>query len=290
MSPLLDVEGIPLFYEEHGSGEQTLLLIAGRGGQLVDWHDELVAQFVAMGFRVIRFDNRDSGFSFHFDDVVAPDLEAVMNGEAKPPYVLEDMGRDAANLLRLLGVEQAVVLAHSMGAMIAQTLLINDPELVTGAVLIAPNTGAPEVGMPATDVKQTAAQAVPAPSGLNAEESLVLAVVTSSRWTSWGLGVTEEDLYERLKARHDRRYDRAGAARHNAAILGSSDRTKALEGVKVPVVVIHGKDDPLIGVDGGEATAAAIPDAELIVIDQLRHDLPRSIWPTIVDAVERVRR
>ena len=50
-------------------------------------------------------------------------------------------------------------------------------------------------------------------------------------------------------------------------------------------MVIHGKDDPLIPVRAGRATARAIPRAELIEIDGMGHDLPRELWPRIVDAV-----
>ncbi|MEU8611259.1 alpha/beta hydrolase [Actinoplanes sp. NPDC048791] len=52
-----------------------------------------------------------------------------------------------------------------------------------------------------------------------------------------------------------------------------------------PTVVVHGADDPLITVTGGEATAAAVPGAELVVIDGMGHDLPRTLWPRIIDAI-----
>jgi pimeloyl-ACP methyl ester carboxylesterase len=52
-------------------------------------------------------------------------------------------------------------------------------------------------------------------------------------------------------------------------------------------VVIHGDLDPLVDVSGGRATAAAIPDAELVVIEGMGHDLPRELWPEITDAIVR---
>ena len=86
---------------------------------------------------------------------------------------------------------------------------------------------------------------------------------------------------------YDRGVDRAGPARQLVAIQASGDRTEALAGVRVPTVVIHGLEDPLIPPRAGRATARAIPGAELIEIGGMGHDLPRELWPRIVDHVAR---
>jgi pimeloyl-ACP methyl ester carboxylesterase len=49
--------------------------------------------------------------------------------------------------------------------------------------------------------------------------------------------------------------------------------------------VIHGKDDPLVPVEAGIDTAQAIPGARLEIVDGMGHDLPRAVWPRIVDWV-----
>jgi pimeloyl-ACP methyl ester carboxylesterase len=67
--------------------------------------------------------------------------------------------------------------------------------------------------------------------------------------------------------------------------VASGDRTEALGRVRVPTLVIHGRDDPLIEHSGGVATASAVPGAELLEIAGMGHDLPREVWPTIIDAV-----
>jgi pimeloyl-ACP methyl ester carboxylesterase len=53
----------------------------------------------------------------------------------------------------------------------------------------------------------------------------------------------------------------------------------------VPTLVIHGSADPLIRVEGGRATAAAVPGATLLVIEGMGHDLPRGTWPPIIQAI-----
>jgi pimeloyl-ACP methyl ester carboxylesterase len=51
--------------------------------------------------------------------------------------------------------------------------------------------------------------------------------------------------------------------------------------------VIHGTADPLVPDAGGRATAAAIPGAQLLLIEGMGHSFPREVWPTIIDAIAR---
>jgi pimeloyl-ACP methyl ester carboxylesterase len=91
------------------------------------------------------------------------------------------------------------------------------------------------------------------------------------------------DLAERA---YERGYHPEGTARQFAAVVASPDRTPELSDLDVPTVVIHGGEDPLIGRSGGEATAAAIPDAELVVIESMGHDLPSWALERIAAALE----
>lgn len=50
-------------------------------------------------------------------------------------------------------------------------------------------------------------------------------------------------------------------------------------------MVIHGVDDPLVTLSGGEATARAVPGARLVTIPGMGHDLPEPAWPVILDAI-----
>jgi pimeloyl-ACP methyl ester carboxylesterase len=47
----------------------------------------------------------------------------------------------------------------------------------------------------------------------------------------------------------------------------------------MPTLVLHGADDLLCDASGGRATAEAVPDARLVIIDGMGHDLPRQLWP-----------
>jgi pimeloyl-ACP methyl ester carboxylesterase len=72
------------------------------------------------------------------------------------------------------------------------------------------------------------------------------------------------------------------------AIHASGDRTAALRGLEVPTLVVHGEDDPLVQVAGGRATAEAVPGAELLLVPGMGHNLPRELWPQIVEGLVRV--
>jgi pimeloyl-ACP methyl ester carboxylesterase len=100
-----------------------------------------------------------------------------------------------------------------------------------------------------------------------------------------GYPFDEGAVRDRAGRAYDRNFCPDGVARQAAAIVSQRDRTKALGSVKVPAVVIHGADDPLINVSGGEATARAIPGARLLVVPRMGHDLPEGAWPLLVDAI-----
>ena len=95
----------------------------------------------------------------------------------------------------------------------------------------------------------------------------------------------EAELRDRAEQAFDRNFDPDGGSRQFAAVLASPDRSAELAGFRVPTLVIHGANDPLIQVSGGHATVAAIPDAELLVINGMGHDLPRQLWPQVTEQI-----
>mgnify|MGYP001606198921 CR=1 FL=1 len=99
------------------------------------------------------------------------------------------------------------------------------------------------------------------------------------------LEVVQAATRELVGRAFDRAYDPMGIARQITAIASSRDRTPTLGEVRVPAIDLHGADAPLIAPSGGEATARAIPDAELHVIPGMGHDLPPAVWPRVIDAL-----
>jgi pimeloyl-ACP methyl ester carboxylesterase len=283
---------VELAYETFGSPEGApLLLVMGLATQMIGWPDDLCRMLAERGLYVVRFDNRDIGLSTHLDSAGAPDVLAVMGGDhSRVAYRLADMAEDTAGLLDALGLDSAHVVGASMGGMIAQSLAIRHPERVRSLTSIMSTTGDPAVGAPA----EAALGVLLAPPATDRDSAVQRAVDTYRVIGSPGFEFDEHGLRERAGLSFDRAYDPAGVARQLAAILASPDRTADLARVAVPTLVVHGAQDALVDVSGGRATAAAIPGAELFVVDGMGHDLPRAVWPELADRiaalVDRVER
>jgi pimeloyl-ACP methyl ester carboxylesterase len=110
---------VNLAYDDRGRGK-PVLFIAGRGGAGRTWHLHQVPEFLRAGYRCITFDNRGIG--------------ATENAEG---FTTDTMVADTAALIETLDIAPVCIVAMSMGAFIAQELMVNRPELVGAAVLMA---------------------------------------------------------------------------------------------------------------------------------------------------------
>ena len=289
--PQIAANGVTLEYETHGDpANPPLLLIMGLGAQLTLWPIELVEALVARGYHVIRYDNRDIGLSTKFTHAGVPELPAVMmalmSGKMPAlPYMLTDMADDAAALLTALGIDKAHIVGASMGGMIAQLVAINHPGRVLSLTSIMSTTGNPALP-PAKPEAMAALMERPATAELT--DILALGLRISRAIGSPGYPAPEDRLRERIKRDFRRSFHPTGAARHMAAIMADGDRRERLKRVTAPTLVIHGEDDPLVPVEGGKDTAAAIPGAKLLTIPRMGHDLPLELVGQIADAIAGV--
>lgn len=275
--------GIDIEYETFGDPDDpAMLLIWGLGDPLIAWDDEFCRQLAGCGYFVIAFDNRDVGLSTKFDDAPEPDMMAVLQGDrSSVAYSLEDMAADAAGLMDALGVERAHIVGQSMGGMIAQLLAIDHPHRVLSLASIMSTTGDPSVGAPTPEAIEVLVEEAP-----NERDRVIARQVETTRLLgSPGFPFDEERTRRRAAAFFDRSFYPPGRARHVGAVVSAADRTERLTKVDVPTVVIHGDKDPLVTPTGGEATAKAVPGAELLLIEGMAHELPPGAWPTVVAAV-----
>ena len=276
------VNGIEIAYETIGDpSNPPLLLVMGLGTQLIHWDLELCELFAERGFYVIRFDNRDAGRSTYIDAPV-PNIRRAMAGlKIDAPYLLDDMADDAFGLLDHLGIEAAHVAGASMGGMIAQTMAIRRPERMLSLTSIMSTTGERRAGRPKMRVWGVLLRRAPRDKDAAVEYFVRVFRMIGSK----GFPADEDRIRAHAAEAYDRGHSPAGTGRQLAAIMASGDRTARLRGLQVPTLVFHGRDDPLIPFRGGRATAEAIPGARLIGIPGMGHDLPRHVWPQLVDAV-----
>jgi len=274
--------GIEIAYEAYGDpADPTLLLVMGLGVQMLLWDEELCQMFVERGFNVVRFDNRDVGLSTKTPGRPPNVLPALVRRPRKSAYRLSDMADDAAALLDHLQVEAAHVMGASMGGMIAQTLAANHPQRVLSLVSIMSTTGNRRVGRAKPGALALLVNRPPQGREENVERAAKAFKVIGSP----GFERDEARLRDVIGRSYDRCFHPAGVAHQLVAIMASGNRTSELRSIQSPTLVIHGEDDPLVGVSGGRATARAIPDARLMTIPGMGHDMPRQIWPRMVEAV-----
>ncbi len=275
------VNGIELAYETIGDPDDpALLLVMGLGMQMIHWDQEFCEALAERGFHVIRFDNRDSGHSTSIPAPVPPVMRAMAGLPIKTPYLLSDMAADAFGLLDHLGIERAHVLGVSMGGMIAQVMALEQPQRVLSLTSIMSTTGDRRAGMPRLRVWSVLLRRAP-----DSRDAFVEHFLRTFRLIgSPGFDSDEARLREVAAATFDRGVNAAGTARQLAAILASGDRTGRLRTLRVPTLIVHGTDDPLIPLRGGVATARAIPGAELLAIPGMGHDLPPGVFPKVIDA------
>ena len=280
--------GIQIEYETFGNpSDRPLLLVIALGGQLIWWDESLCQDLVSRGHYVIRYDNRDTGLSTKFDQAGKPDvmgtLGKILSGDkSSVPYTIEDMADDGVGLLDALGIPCAHICGMSMGGMIAQTIALRHPSRVLSLTSIYSQTGNPKLPQPKPEVLTALLTPIPTERAAYIEYMLRFHKMV----TGHGYPMDEEWTRRKMAASYDRCFFPHGIGRQVIATMAQNNRKAALASIKVPVLVIHGTDDPLVPAEGGKETAAAIPGARLILIEGMGHDLPHGgAWPQIVDAI-----
>jgi pimeloyl-ACP methyl ester carboxylesterase len=276
--------GIDIEYEVHGTGA-PMLLVMGLGGQLVSWPSAFVAGLVDQGFQVITFDNRDVGLSGRIDAPVPGTMRAVTSllsrRLARPSYRIADMAADALGLLDTLGIEQAHLVGASMGGMIAQEMAIAAPHRVSSMVSIMSTPDVRSQGRPRISLL-VKLRRMSADGSLDPVER-ELAVTRLLTGSTFGDDEAENRVLIELALA--RGADAGGIARQAAAVVGSPDRTAGLRRLRVPTLVVHGLEDPLVRFAGGVATVRAIPGARLVAFPDMGHGLASRHVPVIVDHI-----
>ncbi|MFG1273597.1 alpha/beta fold hydrolase [Xanthobacter flavus] len=293
--PRVKANGLDIAFDSFGPQDgEAILLIAGLGVQMIRWPDAFCAALAGHGFRVIRFDNRDTGGSTHLDQYAPPDLGALVAGlmagrRPEVPYTLHDMAADAVGLLDALAIPRAHVVGLSMGGMIAQIMSSEHPGRVLSLTSIMSGTGNPALPQAEPDV--LAMMMRPAPDPVLDEAGFVAHSLAFARRIAGPAHPVDDGAHRRLVLEEARRaHDPRGARRQLAAMVVAGDRRARLATIALPALVIHGACDPLIPPACGADTAASIPGAEFLPVEGMGHHLPASLHRRVADAIVRLAR
>jgi pimeloyl-ACP methyl ester carboxylesterase len=275
---IIEVNGVGLCADTAGdAADPAVLLIAGLGSSM-DWWEEEFCQRLASGQGqggrfVIRYDHRDTG-------------QSVSYPAGKPGYTGADLAADAVGILDAFGRRSAQLAGISMGGALAQQVALAHPERVDSLVLMSTSPAVPtgsELPPMSDDLRAWFTAEVPDWN----ERDAVIDYLTSYERHLEGAEYFDEPHVRALAARvFDRTRDMA-ASMTNHALAEEGDLSRGPLGqITAPALVIHGTADPMFPFGHGEALAREIPQAELLPLEGVGHQLPpRPWWPSVMTAM-----
>ena len=286
---------ISLEVQEFGhKGNIPLIMISGFGSQLCDWPINLINKIVEKDIRVIIFDNRDVGLSQKFEGHKVDDMSLIWKysfsrdklpkniDKPKVPYSLNDMAEDCVNILSALSIKKAHILGTSMGGMIAQLVAINYPDRCKSLISVMSNSGNPKLPRPSKKVIDGLTHQ---PKSSKKDDVIENSLMTRKLWSSPKYPTSEELLKEKFSYRYDRMYYPDGSTRQYAAIGDDGDRTKRLQKISLPSLILHGDSDNLVPLEAGIDTHRNISGSKIEILEGWGHDLPEGMHEWIVDKI-----
>ena len=270
------VNNIDIWYEDFGNpSNPAVLLIMGAGAQCVMWDMELINKIVDAGYRVVRFDNRDTGLSTWISDFNAA------------PYSLEDMAEDAIGLMDALNIEKAHIIGWSMGGMIAQLIAVHYPDRVLSLTSWMSTYWSLDPDIPAMSVEMTSwfKELMSGKPPETKEEVIEENIQTFRMFCGSRVPLNEHWLKSRLEESYERGWDLKTTQNHTAAMMASPSRLEALRNLNIPTLVIHGTEDPAISYVHGVVCAKVIPGARLLLLIGVGHEIPSENTPEAVEAI-----
>ncbi len=282
-SRLVQVGDVELCVESFGDpGQPTLLLVAGAASAMDWWDTELCTQLADGGRHVVRYDHRDTGRS-------------STGTPGSPSYDGWQLGHDCAGLIEALDVGPVHLVGLSMGGGIAQQIALTRPELVASlALLSTAAVGGVEADLPGPTPAVTALFDSPPPEpDWSDADSYADWAVAGARPYAGSLPFDQPRVRATALAVHARSLDPAAAGNHWLIVGGDGedddeDDDEPLDARRIaaPTLVVHGADDPFFPLPHGEALAAAIPGATLLVLPGVGHEVPPpAAWHLLVPAL-----
>lgn len=244
---------------------EPVIMIMGLSASHKIWHSKLVEGILDGGYRVVLLDNRDVGESTRIKKrgrlwLAWQLLKYRIGLKVKSPYSLKDMAKDSIAVLDKLEIEQAHIIGASMGGMIAQTVAYDFPERTQSLVSIMSTTWAPHLPPPGQEQEQ-------------------------------GISDMNESSAEEAENLEKIGFYPTALPNQVTAILGAGDRTRQVETIDAPTLVLHGADDQLLSVEHGEHTAEVISGSQFKVYKDMGHSLPDHVIPEMVsDILEHLKR
>ena len=279
-------DNLEIYYRDYGPLDGIpVLLVMGLGGQLTFWPPYMIKRLQDSGYRPIAYDNRDMGFSTRFESnptFLSNYLKYYLNIPIKSEYKLDDMANDAVMLIDYLNIKKSHVIGMSMGGMISQILVANYPERFHSYTQIASMVSTPNpTNGPSFKVIRLLQER--AFKNATKEERIDRAVRLVSTIGMKGYNYNTEEFKDEVGQSIDRSKDDTGFIRQMAAILGTRDRIKKVNNIKIPTLIIHGDIDPLVKPKNAFHSHKLIPNSKLLMIENMGHLIEEPVFNKFED-------
>lgn len=253
--------------------DPALVLVMGATASRGWWPDAFCKGLAARGLHVIRYDNRDTG-------------QSTTCPPGAPDYTVEDMADDILAVLDAENLASAHIMGMSLGGYLAQMAALKAPGRIRSLILyaseplgwtgpdlpgIAPGFMALFTGFAATDWSDVAAYV-----------AFQLPLMRFCAGSAFPFDARACETM--LRVEYARAINPASAFNHGAA-QSTDDWSGAVYRLDVPVLILHGTEDPILPIEKGRALAAAIRGARLVEVPGLGHEIPARLVPRLLDEV-----
>lgn len=288
----VSINSVDLCYEIFGENNiQSIVLISGLGSQMIRWDDSFCEQLVLLGFKVIRFDNRDSGQSvfnmekeINFSDTIEKTFATVKKENI--PYSLMDMAKDVIELLDHLSIEKVHIVGRSMGGIIAQILGSHCMERVLSLTLIMSTSLNPI--LPETNPEVMAMMTKPPIDPATDKEGYIREKLTFANKIYGTFALDEVQERKIIEKELDRSKTKNGIFRQLLAMGSWQYNAEMIKRISLPVLIIHGTEDPIFHSDCARDLARSIPNSELIIIQGMGHSFPPELYPVVCESIMKL--
>ena len=265
--------GAQLYTEAAGQPlHGTILLAMGATASMAWWPPGFIRDLAEAGYRVISFDQRDTGRS-------------TLSDPGTPPYDVADLVEDLIAILDSYKVSAAHVVGMSLGGLIAQISALEYPARVITLTLFAaePLGNAYDgEGMPPEIMKHF--------EGIGTLDWTSREAVTAFLLRIAELSASPDRPFDREAAlnRIGRELDQTTNIRsafNHAMLAGNIDPDLKAQDIVQPTLLIHGSTDPLIPVAAAKKTLELVRNAELTVLDHMGHEFTPADVPALTKAI-----
>ena len=257
------------------SNKGAILLFMGMATDALGWPQTFIDKLVNSGYQVIRYDYRGTGLSDWIEDW------------QQKPYSIADLAKDAKTILDILKISKAHLIGLSLGGMVAQEFAIKNPDrtLTLTSIMSSGNIVDKELPKVSKSVLFEFIK-IGIKYGVFKSEKSTIKLMLAAKMILRGdaqydidVKRTAEQVLYNLRKRKG--YNQNASKQHYATANLSTSRYEKLKDLKIPVLIIHGINDPFVPIEHSKKLASVTPNSKTKWFNNMGHDLPFSLIDTL---------